>query len=119
MPRSRREDQDSEESESSDASSDLDTIPARQYMSKADDHAASSISNSRTPRQAAVETQQGTLSQPYAEITSTDVPPAKRRRTTPGETQSLAGLPARKVFSIQIGTELFRLSGASISSDGQ
>ena len=28
-------------------------------------------------------------------------------------------LPPEKVFSIQIGTELFRLSGASISSDGQ
>lgn len=28
-------------------------------------------------------------------------------------------LPAEKVFSIQIGTELFRLSGASIASDGQ
>jgi hypothetical protein len=28
-------------------------------------------------------------------------------------------LPPEKVFSIQIGSELFRLSGASISSDGQ
>ncbi|KAL4891577.1 hypothetical protein BDV59DRAFT_203479 [Aspergillus ambiguus] len=28
-------------------------------------------------------------------------------------------LPPEKVFSIQIGTELFRLSGASIASDGQ
>ena len=28
-------------------------------------------------------------------------------------------LPAGKVFPIQIGSELFRLSGASISSDGQ
>jgi hypothetical protein len=28
-------------------------------------------------------------------------------------------LPTEKVFSIQIGTELFRLSGASIASDGQ
>ena len=28
-------------------------------------------------------------------------------------------LPADKVFSIQIGSELFRLSGASIASDGQ
>lgn len=27
-------------------------------------------------------------------------------------------LPPEKVFSIQIGTELFRLSGASIASDG-
>jgi hypothetical protein len=27
-------------------------------------------------------------------------------------------LPHEKVFPIQIGTELFRLSGASISSDG-
>lgn len=29
------------------------------------------------------------------------------------------GLPAEKVFPIQIGSELFRLSGASIASDGQ
>jgi len=28
-------------------------------------------------------------------------------------------LPAGKVFPIQIGSELFRLSGASISSDGK
>lgn len=28
-------------------------------------------------------------------------------------------LPPEKVFSIQVGTELFRLSGASIASDGQ
>jgi hypothetical protein len=28
-------------------------------------------------------------------------------------------LPAGKVFPIQIGSELFRLSGASISSDGE
>lgn len=28
-------------------------------------------------------------------------------------------LPPEKVFSIQIGSKLFRLSGASISSDGQ
>lgn len=30
-----------------------------------------------------------------------------------------AGLPAEKGFPIQIGSELFRLSGASIMSDGQ
>jgi hypothetical protein len=28
-------------------------------------------------------------------------------------------LPAGKVFPIQIGSELFRLSGASIASDGK
>jgi hypothetical protein len=28
-------------------------------------------------------------------------------------------LPARKVFPIQIGDKLFRLSGASINSDGK
>lgn len=28
-------------------------------------------------------------------------------------------LPAGKVFPIQIGSDLFRMSGASISSDGQ
>jgi hypothetical protein len=43
---------------------------------------------------------------------------AKSRRVqeSPG---GLAVLPAGKVFPIQIGSELFRLSGASISSDGK
>lgn len=39
-----------------------------------------------------------------------------RRMTDPGVPMVL---PARKVFPIQIGDKLFRLSGASISSDGQ
>lgn len=30
-----------------------------------------------------------------------------------------SSLPPEKVFSIQLGSELFRLSGASIASDGQ
>lgn len=30
-----------------------------------------------------------------------------------------SNLPHEKVFSIQLGSELFRLSGASIASDGQ
>jgi hypothetical protein len=34
-------------------------------------------------------------------------------------TKAKSTLPTEKVFSIQIGTELFRLSGASIASDGQ
>ncbi|KAI9660695.1 MAG: hypothetical protein M1821_010047 [Bathelium mastoideum] len=38
------------------------------------------------------------------------------RRDRPGEKKM--ALPAGKVFPIQIGSELFRLSGASISSDG-
>lgn len=38
-----------------------------------------------------------------------------RRMTDPGVPMAL---PARKVFPIQIGDKLFRLSGASISSDG-
>lgn len=40
----------------------------------------------------------------------------KRTATDPGATMAL---PARKVFPIQIGDKLFRLSGASISSDGE
>lgn len=39
-----------------------------------------------------------------------------RRMTDPGVPMVL---PARKVFPIQIGDKLFRLSGASISSDGE
>jgi hypothetical protein len=46
--------------------------------------------------------------------------PAGRVRTIPDVNVSIgAVLPAGKVFPIQIGSELFRLSGASISSDGQ
>jgi len=45
--------------------------------------------------------------------------PAGRVRTIPDVNVSIgAVLPAGKVFPIQIGSELFRLSGASISSDG-
>lgn len=40
------------------------------------------------------------------------------RRTVTDPAASMA-LPARKVFPIQIGDKLFRLSGASISSDGE
>jgi hypothetical protein len=36
----------------------------------------------------------------------------------PDKNPSTTSLPAEKVFPIQIGSELFRLSGASISSDG-
>jgi hypothetical protein len=36
-----------------------------------------------------------------------------------GTTTMSTTLPSEKVFSIQIGSEIFRLSGASISSDGQ
>lgn len=39
-------------------------------------------------------------------------------RALPIERSSPLPLPARKVFPIQIGDKLFRLSGASISSDG-
>lgn len=41
-----------------------------------------------------------------------------RRRTLPDAGDAPFVLPPRKVFPIQIGSELFRLSGASISSDG-
>jgi hypothetical protein len=44
-----------------------------------------------------------------------DVSTPRRVQETPG---GLDILPAGKVFPIQIGSELFRLSGASISSDG-
>ncbi|KAJ9628719.1 hypothetical protein H2203_002621 [Taxawa tesnikishii (nom. ined.)] len=40
-----------------------------------------------------------------------------RRRTLPDAPDTPFILPPRKVFPIQIGSELFRLSGASISSD--
>jgi hypothetical protein len=40
-------------------------------------------------------------------------------RRVPGSPGGLDTLPAGKVFPIQIGSELFRLSGASLSSDGK
>ncbi|KAF9883363.1 hypothetical protein FE257_003530 [Aspergillus nanangensis] len=39
------------------------------------------------------------------------------RSETPSQQSSVCTLPREKVFSIQIGTDLFRLSGASIASD--
>lgn len=44
-------------------------------------------------------------------------PTGKGSKTPTGHPPSI--LPPEKVFPIQIGSELFRLSGASISSDGQ
>lgn len=44
-------------------------------------------------------------------------PVSKGSKTPTGHPPSI--LPPEKVFPIQIGSELFRLSGASISSDGQ
>jgi hypothetical protein len=45
-----------------------------------------------------------------------DVSKPRRVVESPGRSDTM--LPAGKVFPIQIGSELFRLSGASISSDG-
>jgi hypothetical protein len=42
-----------------------------------------------------------------------------RPRRVPESLASTDALPAGKVFPIQIGCDLFRLSGASISSDGK
>lgn len=51
------------------------------------------------------------------------IPSVTDRRTLPASHPSASAaplvLPARKVFPIQIGDKLFRLSGASISSDGK
>ncbi|RJE18268.1 hypothetical protein PHISCL_09392 [Aspergillus sclerotialis] len=42
-------------------------------------------------------------------------PPSQPTPSLPAQST----LPPEKVFSIQVGTKLFRLSGASLSSDGQ
>lgn len=42
-----------------------------------------------------------------------------RHRQMENQHERKSGLPAEKGFSIQVGSELFRLSGASIMSDGQ
>lgn len=44
--------------------------------------------------------------------------PASRQSQNALPNPSMSILPAEKVFPIQIGSELFRLSGASIASDG-
>ena len=56
---------------------------------------------------------------------ATEFEPTIAQDGSSGQQRSLADtampmvLPARKVFPIQIGDKLFRLSGASISSDGE
>jgi hypothetical protein len=45
-------------------------------------------------------------------------PPSDAKRPLEVGAQK-SNLPPEKVFSIQLGSELFRLSGASIASDGQ
>ncbi|KIV81645.1 hypothetical protein PV11_03815 [Exophiala sideris] len=72
-----------------------------------------SVSSSRRPRQSAEPSARPSLN-PSASSQST----AKQRtgtRTSTAHPPSI--LPPEKVFPIQIGSELFRLSGASISSD--
>jgi len=60
---------------------------------------------------------------PRADAQSGKVSPIADRRNLPASHPSTSAtplvLPARKVFPIQIGDKLFRLSGASISSDGK
>jgi hypothetical protein len=57
------------------------------------------------------------------EVQSGKASPVADRRNLPDSHPSASAaplvLPARKVFPIQIGDKLFRLSGASISSDGK
>jgi len=60
---------------------------------------------------------------PVTEFEVTRTGPGPTAGPTPRRTLANAAtpmvLPARKVFPIQIGDKLFRLSGASISSDGE
>lgn len=57
------------------------------------------------------------IQQSAAPRSSNPNPVARGSKTPTGHPPSI--LPPEKVFPIQIGSELFRLSGASISSDGQ
>ena len=45
-------------------------------------------------------------------------PSVLRQRTSENQENGAQGLPSGKGFPIQVGSELFRLSGASIMSDG-
>lgn len=86
--------------------------------------------SARSQNGSANRTRSGTgTSENVAMPTATDAEPARPVRPGPGITggrqrtttdpSAPVTLPARKVFPIQIGDKLFRLSGASISSDGK
>ena len=68
---------------------------------------------------------QGGAEDPEGGLTMFDVDTGQSRPGASGQRRTLEDpaipmvLPARKVFPIQIGDKLFRLSGASISSDGE
>jgi len=71
--------------------------------------------NQRRTRQSAASTPRTTVTIPSA---TTQAARRSNRGTRPPSGHPPSILPPEKVFPIQIGSDLFRLSGASISSDG-
>jgi len=88
--------------------------PKRTFRGMAElDGAPGSQPEDRTPAQGPQRTQ--SAAEPARRPTHR--PPSPHRTLT--DPSAPMFLPARKVFPIQIGDKLFRLSGASISSDGE
>jgi hypothetical protein len=74
---------------------------------------------SQTGAAAGTRSRSGTDSQSLDQLMRPGPGPSGGPRRTLTEPSAPTLLPARKVFPIQIGDKLFRLSGASISSDGE
>jgi hypothetical protein len=102
----------------------------RPSISKQFESQATRTTRSRAQEQATDNSQDGDVSNPSQGGEDTERPMAssskqketvdltKERRIAEISSKLITVLPAGKVFPIQIGSELFRLSGASISSDG-
>jgi hypothetical protein len=105
--------------------------PKRPSISKQSESQAARTTRSRAQEQGTDNSQDGDVSNPSQGGEDTERPKAssskqketvdltKDRRIVEISSKLTTVLPAGKVFPIQIGSELFRLSGASISSDGQ
>lgn len=105
--------------------------PKRPSVSKQSEYQAARTTRSRAQEQGTDNSQDGDVSNPSQGGEDTERPKAssskqketvdltRERRIVEISSKLTTVLPAGKVFPIQIGSELFRLSGASISSDGQ
>lgn len=106
--------------QSSDAStvSPVESVPAPLSMSRTTGHTAASEvvpqPVSRENTQAGRRKEQSKGTGPQGRVIDVSTP--RKIQDSPG---GVDVLPASKVFPIQIGSQLFRLSGASLSSDGK
>ena len=97
-----------------------DNAPEDRLVGETPDSIASDVANASDDN-AEVDGSGGPMSPEAAPLEEPDVgagQPPGILQTGVTQQASSAVLPAEKVFPIQIGSELFRLSGASIASDG-